>query len=231
MKPMVQTDEEVRKLFAARLALACKNAGMDNYGRGTELAKALKVTSKAVSKWFNAESMPRQSKIDELAKYLKVDVAWLQLGISEDGKDGELVRRVGYSYEYPLFDTRRLAEVYGDKKEPLKSDAMRLIETSKKASDKAFWLIVSGDSMTSQGGGISFPSGILILIEPLITPAPGDFCAVYLEDEKQVTFKRFIIDAGTQYLQSLNSGYKLTVVKDCYRFIGVVIASKWEILR
>jgi hypothetical protein len=58
---MVQ-NEKVRKEFSERLALACKKAGIDTHGRGVVIASALSLTPKAVSKWFNAETMPRQDK-------------------------------------------------------------------------------------------------------------------------------------------------------------------------
>lgn len=74
---MVQRDI-LREEFSQRLAQACKDAGLDEHGRGMAVARALGVTSKAVSKWLNAESMPRQDKMNELAKFLRVDVLWLQ---------------------------------------------------------------------------------------------------------------------------------------------------------
>lgn len=76
---MVQ-NEKVREEFAQRLALACREAGLDDHGRGMAIARALRVSAKAVSKWLNAESLPRQEKINELARFLRVDVLWLQHG-------------------------------------------------------------------------------------------------------------------------------------------------------
>ncbi len=77
--PMVQS-EKVRKEFSQRLAQACEQAGLSQHGRGAAIVKAIGVTSKAVSKWFNAESLPRQDKIYALANFLKCDPIWLQHG-------------------------------------------------------------------------------------------------------------------------------------------------------
>ncbi|PHM45907.1 transcriptional regulator [Xenorhabdus mauleonii] len=77
---MVQT-EETRKQFSQRLAQACEQAGLNEHGRGAAIVRALGVSSKAVSKWFNAESLPRQEKMNSLADYLNVDIVWLQHGI------------------------------------------------------------------------------------------------------------------------------------------------------
>ena len=85
---MVQ-NEKVRKEFAQRLAQACKEAGLDEHGRGMAIARALSLSSKGVSKWFNAESLPRQEKMNALAKFLNVDVVWLQHGTSLNGANDE----------------------------------------------------------------------------------------------------------------------------------------------
>ncbi|MBD2791733.1 helix-turn-helix domain-containing protein [Xenorhabdus sp. CUL] len=77
---MVQT-EKTREQFSQRLAQACEQAGLNEHGRGAAIVRALGVSSKAVSKWFNSESLPRQEKMNALADYLKVDIVWLQHGI------------------------------------------------------------------------------------------------------------------------------------------------------
>ncbi|GHW90007.1 helix-turn-helix transcriptional regulator [Vibrio cholerae] len=75
--------ENVRKEFAQRLAQACNDAGIDAHGRGVIIAKKIGVTPKAVSKWLNAESMPRQNKMEEIANFLGVSLFWLQYGKQE----------------------------------------------------------------------------------------------------------------------------------------------------
>ncbi|WJY16332.1 S24 family peptidase [Pectobacteriaceae bacterium CE90] len=80
---MVQ-EEKVRQIFSRRLALACNRAGMETHGRQADIAVALRVTPKAVSKWFNAESIPRRGKISELAEYVGTQSNWLLGEGSED---------------------------------------------------------------------------------------------------------------------------------------------------
>jgi len=76
---MVQRDQ-LREAFSRRLAQACTEARLDEFGRGMAIARALGVSSKAVSKWLNAEAIPRQDKMYELATFLNADVLWLQHG-------------------------------------------------------------------------------------------------------------------------------------------------------
>ncbi|MCE0495747.1 S24 family peptidase [Vibrio salinus] len=72
--------ENVRLEFSQRLAQACVDAGIGEHGRGVTISKQLGVTPKAVSKWLNAESLPRQNKMSELADFLGVSLYWLQYG-------------------------------------------------------------------------------------------------------------------------------------------------------
>ncbi|ANP65029.1 MULTISPECIES: helix-turn-helix transcriptional regulator [Vibrio] len=120
IEPMVHS-ENVRSNFAQRLAQACTKAGIEDHGRGVILAKALKVTPKAVSKWLNAESMPRQNKMEELANLLKVDLFWLQYGKQHSGSNPN----------EPQQPTEANAEILGeidawDRKTPLSDDEVEV---------------------------------------------------------------------------------------------------------
>lgn len=76
IEPMVQ-EEKARKDFSHRLALACDKAGLPVHGRQAEIAKNMKLTPKAVSKWFNGESIPRRGKLQELAASIGTTSAYL----------------------------------------------------------------------------------------------------------------------------------------------------------
>lgn len=78
MEPMVHTND--RDEFSSRLKQALQFAGQDGYGVGARLAKKLKVTPKAVSKWMNGETRPGHAKRMELARWLGVREEWLDYG-------------------------------------------------------------------------------------------------------------------------------------------------------
>lgn len=120
IEPMVQS-EDVRTNFSQRLAQACIEAGIEEHGRGVILAKALKVTPKAVSKWLNAEAMPRPGKMEELADFLKIDLFWLQYGKQQSAQ----------LHTAPKQTTKPNAEVLGeieawDGKTPLSDDEVEV---------------------------------------------------------------------------------------------------------
>jgi len=73
---MVQ-EEKARTEFSHRLALACDKAGLPVHGRQADIAKRMKLTPKAVSKWFNGEAIPRRGKLQELAVLIGTSSSWL----------------------------------------------------------------------------------------------------------------------------------------------------------
>jgi transcriptional regulator with XRE-family HTH domain len=85
-KPIVAAD------FGRRLVIACDNSDRvpeHNFGRQTYIATELdkrfgvKVSRETVRKWFAGEVRPRPDKMKALAHLLKVDEAWLALGMKQ----------------------------------------------------------------------------------------------------------------------------------------------------
>lgn len=79
---MASTQDE-RKAFVERLKWACDESPYippAGEGRGQVLSERLKLAPEAVSKWFKGVSMPRTSKMRQLAELLAVDPAWLHFG-------------------------------------------------------------------------------------------------------------------------------------------------------
>ncbi|HAO9103771.1 TPA: helix-turn-helix transcriptional regulator [Escherichia coli] len=81
---MVQ-EERARKDFSKRLALACDKAGLPIHGRQADIAKKMKLTPKAVSKWFNGESIPRRGRLQELAASIGTTSSYLLGDSHADG--------------------------------------------------------------------------------------------------------------------------------------------------
>lgn len=88
-RPKTANKPVVDKAFARRLEEACNLADHVpeyNFGRlrfvGDELEKrGVKASKESVRKWFAGEARPRPPKMKVLAQILKVDEAWLSLGI------------------------------------------------------------------------------------------------------------------------------------------------------
>lgn len=222
-------DEKVRDEFARRLAQACKEFGLEEHGRGVKLAKAIGVTPKAVSKWLTGEAMPRREPMEALAKYLRVDRAWLQLGVSSP------INQANVSYIGKHKDGRNFpliswvsAGSWLEAVEPYRKEEIDVWpETTVDASEGSFWLRVKGDSMTSPVG-FTVPEGMIILVDPDKEAVSGKLVVAKLENENEATFKQFMVDAGRKYLKALNPHHPPTIVNGNCKIIGVVVDIKWE---
>lgn len=93
------------------------------------------------------------------------------------------------------------------------------------AGEDAFWLRVSGNSMTSTSG-TSFPEGTLILVAPDREPRSGQFVVARMIDSNEATFKQLIRDAGELYLKPLNQSYPTKAVDDTWEIVGTVVDGK-----
>lgn len=72
-----------RDEFSSRLHKALRRAGKDGYGMGARLARAMRVTPKAASKWLNGEARPGHDRKVALARWLGIREEWLDYGQGE----------------------------------------------------------------------------------------------------------------------------------------------------
>lgn len=100
---MVQ-EEKARKDFSHRLALACDKAGLHSHGRQADIAKKMKLTPKAVSKWFNGEAIPRRGRLQELATIIGTSGSYLLGETTEDGIRADRINAHGDVYRIDVLD-------------------------------------------------------------------------------------------------------------------------------
>lgn len=133
-------------------------------------------------------------------------------------------------YRYPVISQvaagawQEAIEAY----EPWAYDTFELADYQAKGS--AFWLKVSGDSMTSPVPP-SIPEGHLILVDTGVEPRPGDMVVAKLVDADEATFKLLVADAGQLYLKPLNPAYRMIPIDERCHLIGVVVEAKMKLRR
>lgn len=99
--------------------------------------------------------------------------------------------------------------------------------TDYEAKDTAFWLEVTGDSMTAPTGVTpSISEGTLVLIDTGIEPIPGKLVVAQLDESNEATFKKLIVDGGQKYLMPLNPAFPLIPINGNCRIIGVAVEAK-----
>lgn len=225
-EPMVHPDD-LRASFVLRLKKALSLAGIPEWGAGARLAKIANVTPKASSKWLNGETMPGRSKMLAIAAELRVRLEWLEYGDGEM-RDGTVeasnvapTEQPDRSYLYPVVSEvaagawREATQAY----EPGAEDD--LVTADYKAKGPAFWLRVTGDSMTWTGKP-SIPEGFLILVDTGMPEKNGDLVVAKRESENEATFKKLVIEGGTRYLKPLNPSYETLPLGEGGVIIGVV---------
>lgn len=184
IEPMVQ-EEKARKDFSHRLALACDKAGLPVHGRQAEIAKNMKLTPKAVSKWFNGESIPRRGKLQELAASIGTTSAYL---LGDSVADGIVEGHLQKSTETFRIDVLDVAVSAGpgvinsEFVEVLRSveysveDARQMFNGRKQEQIRI--INVRGDSMSG-----TIEPGDLLFVDISIQHFDGDGIYAFLYDE------------------------------------------------
>ncbi|MEQ5208969.1 LexA family transcriptional regulator [Proteus sp. fly-1067] len=191
--------------------------------RGLSQAQLAKLCGySAASRIGNYELGERKISADDaivISEALGISPAELMFGSQSD--------QVIKNYEYPLFTKVQAGAFSTEFNSYTQKDAVSWIPTAKKASERAFWLEVEGQSMTAPPGGKpSFPEGMLILVDPEEEVEFGDFCVARLLND-EFTFKRLIRDGGIEYLEPLNPRFDLIPINGNCTIIGKVIKSQW----
>ncbi|WP_392738911.1 LexA family protein [Serratia ureilytica] len=194
-----------------------------------QLAEHLGITKGAVSHWFNGRREPSLKDLAAIFDYLKLDNLLLTKtgNLAQLEPDSYKVLPPEPNYKYPLFTTIQAGFFTNEPVTFSEHDAQCWIATTRRASEKAFWLEVQGQSMTAPAGSKpSFPEGMLILVDPDETVSTGDFCIASM-DGSDFTFKRFIKDGWEPYLQPLNPQYPLLRCNENCQLVGKVIHAQW----
>ncbi len=178
-----------------------------------QFADAVGVSRGAVQQWERAGgTAPRRSNQQQVANVLGLSVAELMSGGSNVG--GQLVARA----EVPL-----VSEVEAGSYTVIDNFKPRgrfdMVPVSVDVRRHTYALRVRGDSMVSDRGD-SFPEGAVIVVEPELAAAPGDY-VIALNAENETTFKQLVKDGGELYLKPLNSRYPIKPLGGA-KVIGVV---------
>lgn len=158
-------EDKARKEFASRLALACENAGYEQHGRQAEIARRMKLTPKAVSKWFNGETIPRREKLRELATLIGTTPTYL---LGEDTEESGQVRFyqelnprqkiiIDLLDELPDSETDELLKTLEEKKTEVQCN-LRRVSTKEKTKSL----------LNQHKSGSSLPPGLCFTLSHLI---------------------------------------------------------------
>lgn len=163
----------------------------------------------SVSNWFNnSEKVGTISRVNAekiCARYdLKVSPAWIAEGTLPKFSEANVVPGPDTKGNYPL-----ISEVQAgmwtelcDNFHP--GDAEEWLPSTKNLGRCGYMLRVSGKSMEAPGEKYSFSHGMILHVNPDLTPVPNQFVIVRRDATKETTFKRYVMIDGEQYLEAIN---------------------------
>ena len=97
----------------------------------------------------------------------------------------------------------------------------KLIPVTKRYSNRAYALKLTGDSMQALDGD-SFPTGSIICVEPQRPANNGSYVVIRLESSNEATFKQLVIDGDRRFLKPLNPRYPIMEITEPTTICGVV---------
>lgn len=230
-KPL--TDEQLEDALRLKAIYELKK---NTLGLSQEaIADALGVGQSAIASLLNGVNALNPKNAAAIARALMVNVEEFSPSIAAE--ISEMYRSVGSHkgavthYEYPLFSSVQAGE-FAEVGSYTSRDAKAWVSTTKKASRLAYWLEVTGHSMTApQGSKPSFPEGMLVLVDPELSGEvkSGDYVIAILHNQ-DATFKKYVVEDGTAWLEPLNddrSRYKSLKFTDGAYIHGKVIKAQW----
>lgn len=211
---MVQEDK-VRNTFSRKLALACEKAGLESHGQQIRIAKAMGVTPKAVSKWFNAEAIPRRGKMAELATYLGTSASFLMGETDKDGIVKDSFRDSGDHFRVDVFDIQASAGsgvmIRDEFVETIKSIEYSTDEAQQifhgRPAEHIKMIAVNGDSMSG-----TFEPRDQIFVDVSVDFFDGDGIYIFTIDDKlyikrlQLQFDRLAIISDNKKYETWHMG-------------------------
>lgn len=178
-----------------RILEARKKAGLTQQ----ELASLVNVTKAAVSAWERT-AVPRQDKIEAIAKATKVSVEWLLIGAEPAGEGDVQLTSNGVVLSTVDFPTRKTIPVYGQAVAGVNGEfvfnGIKLFEVlcppQLSHVNNAYGVQVSGDSMYPR-----YEDGEIVYVDPSRRVKKGDYVVaqIMMENETdlpQAFVKKFV---------------------------------------
>ncbi|VEJ54593.1 LexA family protein [Pragia fontium] len=201
-----------------------------------------KIRQKRLKHWFADKAIPQKEKSylsqlingkasfgERAARRLEntygMPDKYLDQDLYDDAGNVKYVERTTNGRAYPLVSWVS-AGSWLEAVEPYnENDIDEWPATTENVGDNAFWLTVTGDSMTAPSG-LSIPEGMIILVDPSVEPKSEKLVVAKLQDENKATFRRYIVESGVHYLKPLNPQYRMVEINENCKIIGVVVDAK-----
>ncbi|WP_153449026.1 LexA family protein [Vibrio algicola] len=199
------------------------------------LAEKMGMSQSAIAHWLNRN---REPSIENIAEIMAI-VGLESMTLTSDGMidyPDDVIANVSpidiqptYQNSFPVLSAVQAGQ-WTEACEPYTLDEIdEWHETTVRTSNRCFWLRVQGDSMTSPVG-TSIPEGMLVLVDTEREHENGSLVVAKLTDVNEATFKKYVRDAGQEYLKPLNPNYTMMPINGNCRVIGVAVDAKLKLI-
>jgi SOS-response transcriptional repressor LexA len=138
--------------------------------------------------------------------------------ISNGESQGVPIRKVR------LISWAQVGRLEGMVSQALDGEDASVVYADASIGEGAFALKVRGDSMVDSSGGLSFPDGCMIVVDPTVKAAPGDHVVVRVPAALEAIFKTLEFDGQQYFLKPLNARYPIAPMPPDAEIVGVVVS-------
>lgn len=181
-----------------------------------DIAERVGISASAVTQWENDNTGLSAENLLKLSSILKCNPSWLLLGTGTP-EEGVTPSIIGFS-SVPIISWVQAGDWADNFYESSKGDH-EYIDTPLNVSEKAFALVVKGQSMTTTNGDLSIPEGAVVIVEPeygYLDDINGKIVVAQQKGSSEATIKKLIIDGPNKYLAPLNPQFHpIQINGDC----------------
>jgi SOS-response transcriptional repressor LexA len=123
-----------------------------------------------------------------------------------------------------LISWGEVGRLEGMMSQALDGESAPVVYADASIGDGSFALRVRGDSMVHSAGGLSFPDGCVIVVDPTVKAAPGDQVIVTVPAAPEAIFKTLEFDGQQYFLKPLNARYPIVPMPTDAHIVGVVVS-------
>jgi transcriptional regulator with XRE-family HTH domain len=156
----------------------------------SQLARSVGVKPQSVQQWEANEAAPNRKRIDVVAAVLDIRPEELLFGGEGDRLPDNQISNVIFPFGYrivPAFSYAQVDEMTADSGPYQVTERMQNLWTNvSPLSDRAFCLIIEENGMREE-----FLPGDWVVIDPEVTPNPGDYVVAVLKDQQDALFRKF----------------------------------------
>lgn len=192
----------------------------------SELARRTGIGQPVIHRMASGETdNPKVATLSPVANYFALSISQL---IGDDPLPADRVSGTHNPanvqlHKLPIL-TWEQAAIWSEKKSEI--SVTEYTATDMEVGENAFALRVKDTTMRPR-----FPEDTLIVVDPNLKPQDRDFAVMHIDGYQQALFRQVFVDGGDTYLKPLNADFKIILLGDRYKSLGVMVQARSDFKR